>query len=369
MLTATDGKNKTGLLVLGHGSKLREANDTLRRVAGSIKERASAYSKVVPAFLQMERPDFGAAVDALASDGIEDIVVMPYFLYPGAHVTKDLPAEIEAAKARHPQLRFAVTGNIGYHEKLIEIVLERIGQTLPSPPFYPPYPPLVKGGIKGGSRRASIPLCSQHPIEKESFRIISEELGAAEFNEAELPVIKRVIHSTADFEYKDIIRFSPLALASGMAALRAGKPVITDVRMVEAGISKDRLGPLGGRVYCFSSDADVIERAMSTGATRTAISMEKAAPYIQGAVVAIGNAPTALNALLRLCREKNIRPALVVGVPVGFVGAEESKEELMRSGLEHITTAGRKGGSTVAVAIVNALLIEAVKNEAALRYS
>ncbi len=363
MLTATAGKNKTGLLILGHGSKLSEANDTLRRVAGSIKERASTYSSVVPAFLQMERPDFGTAVDALASDGIEDIVVMPYFLYPGAHVTKDLPAEIESAKARHPQLRFAVTGNIGYHEKLIEIVLERIGQALPPPPF-------VKGDT-GGFGRASIPAFSQHPpqhpIEKESFRIISEELGAAGFNEAELPVVKRVIHSTADFEYKDIIRFSPKALASGMGALRAGRPVITDVRMVEAGISKDRLGPLGGRVYCFSSDADVIERAMSTGATRAAISMEKAAPYIQGAVVAIGNAPTALNALLRLYREKNIRPALVVGVPVGFVGAEESKEGLMRSGLEYITTAGRKGGSTVAVAIVNALLIEALKDEAALR--
>lgn len=361
MLTATDGKNKTGLLILGHGSKLAEANDTLRRVVGSIKERASAYSNIVPAFLQMERPDFATAVDALASDGVEDIVVMPYFLYPGAHVTKDLPAEIEAAKARHPRLRFAVTGNIGYHEKLIEIVLERIGQTSPHPPF-------VKGDT-GGFGRAPMTAFSQHPIEKESFRIISEEFGASGFNEAELPVVKRVIHSTADFEYKDIIRFSPLALASGMAALRAGKPVITDVRMVEAGISKDRLGPLGGMVYCFSSDADVIERAMSTGDTRTAISMEKAAPHIQGAVIAIGNAPTALNALLRLYRERNIRPALVVGVPVGFVGAEESKEELMRSGLEYITTAGRKGGSTVAVAIVNALLIEAVKNEAALRYS
>lgn len=359
MITATDGKNKTGLLILGHGSKLAEANDTLRRVAGSIKERASSYSKVVPAFLQMERPDFGAAVDALASDGVEDIVVMPYFLYPGAHVTKDLPAEIEAAKARHPQLRFAVTGNIGYHEKLIEIVLERIGQTSPPDPRRLAWAP----------RRAPMPAFAQHPIEKESFRIISEELGASGFNEAELPVVKRVIHSTADFEYKDIIRFSPLALASGMAALRAGRPVITDVRMVEAGISKHRLGPLGGMVYCFSSDADVIERAMSTGDTRAAISMGKAAPHIQGAVIAIGNAPTALNALLRLCRERNIRPALVVGVPVGFVGAEESKEELMRSGLEYITTAGRKGGSTVAVAIVNALLIEAVKNEAALRYS
>lgn len=346
MLTAGDGKDKTGLLILGHGSKLAEANDTLRRVAGSIKERASAYSNVVPAFLQMERPDFRAAVDALAADGVEDIVVMPYFLYPGAHVTRDLPAEIEAAKARHPGIRFAVTGNIGYHEKLIEIVLERIGQALPP------------------DRRAPMPAFSQHPIEKESFRVISEELGASGFDEAELPVVKRVIHSTADFEYKDIIRFSPLALTSGMAALRAGRPVITDVRMVEAGISKDRLGPLGGSVYCFSSDADVIERAMSAGATRAAISMEKAGPHIQGAVVAIGNAPTALSALLKLYREKNIRPALVVGVPVGFVGAKESKEELMRSGLEYIATAGRKGGSTVAVAIVNALLIEALKGEA-----
>ncbi|MBI5237746.1 MAG: precorrin-8X methylmutase [Deltaproteobacteria bacterium] len=361
-------KNKTGLLILGHGSKLVEANDTLRRVAESIKERTAAYSSVVPAFLQMERPDFGEAVHALASDGIEDIVVMPYFLYPGAHVTKDLPEEIEAAKARHPQLRFAVTGNIGYHEKLIEIVLERIGEALPPPPFVKgPAPECSYQGDTGGFGRRERAAFSQHPIEKESFRLISEGLGAAGINEAELPVIKRVIHSTADFEYKDIIRFSPLALTSGIGAIRAGKAVITDVKMVDAGISRDRLAPFGSRVYCFSSDADVIERAMSTGGTRAAISMEKAAPYMQGAVVAIGNAPTALNAVLMLYRERNIRPALVVGVPVGFVGAEESKEELMRSGLEHITTVGRKGGSTVAVAIVNALVIEADKGEAVAR--
>ncbi len=346
MLGAGDGKNKTGLLILGHGSKLAEANDTLRRVAGSVKERASRYSSVVPAFLQMERPDFASAVDSLASDGVEDIVVMPYFLYPGAHVTKDLPQEIAAARARHPRLRFAVTRNIGYHEKLIEIVLERLGEARPQ------------------DRRAGGAAFSQHPIERESFRIISEELGASGFNEAELPVVKRVIHSTADFEYKDIIRFSPLALASGMAALRAGRDVVADVRMVEAGVSKERLGPFGASVRCFSSDADVIERASSTGSTRAAVAMEKAAPCIQGAVVAIGNAPTALNALLRLHREKGVRPALVVGVPVGFVGAEESKQELMRSGLEHITTVGRKGGSTVAVAIVNALIIETLRVEA-----
>lgn len=327
-------------MLLGHGSKADEANETLRRVAEAVKERGG-YGTVQPAFLQMESPDFQEAVDMMVGKGFTDITVMPYFLYMGLHVTKDLPEEIERARERHKGLEITVKDNLGFHDKLVDITIERIDA--------------------GASRSAGVPC--QHPIEKESFRILSEELDETAFSPGELPVIRRVIHSTADFEYKDLLSFSPGALEAGVEALRAGRDIITDVRMIEAGISKARLTPFGSSVRCFSSDRDVAAMAERDGLTKTAASMRKASKRMEGAIVAIGNAPTALLELLKLVRDGGPRPALVIGVPVGFVGAVESKEELAKSSLPHILTKGRKGGSTVAVAIVNALAILASELE------
>lgn len=321
-------------MLLGHGSKADEANETLRRVARAVEERGG-YGMVQPAFLQMERPDFQDAVDIMVGKGFTDITVMPYFLYMGLHVTKDLPEEIERAKEKHKGLRITVKDNLGFHEKLVDITIERIEA--------------------GAPRAAGVPC--QHPIEKESFSILSAEMDESVFSAVELPVIKRVIHSTADFEYKDILSFSPGAVEAGIGTLRAGRDIITDVRMIEAGISKARLTHFGSAVRCFSSDRDVALLAEREGLTKTAASMRKASKWMDGAIVAIGNAPTALVELLRIVKEGGPKPALIVGVPVGFVGAVESKEALAKSGVPHILTRGRKGGSTVAVAIVNALAI------------
>ncbi|MBI5810128.1 MAG: precorrin-8X methylmutase [Deltaproteobacteria bacterium] len=341
MKTGSQNGKGRGILLLGHGSKVAEANETLRRVAAAV-EREGGYPMVLPAFLQMERPDFREAVDTMVERGCKEITVMPYFLYSGAHVTKDLPSEISAVKAKYPDINVKVTGNLGYHGNLIDIIIERVeeaGSTDGIGPYARPF--------------------TQHPIEKESFRIIEEELGSPRFSGGELEVLKRVVHSTADFGFKEILRFSPGAMDAGISAIRGGGNVITDVRMSEAGISKDRLGSFGGRVFCFSSDKDVIRRAASEGVTKTAASMRKAAEYMNGGIVAIGNAPTALLELLKMAGEGAARPALVIGVPVGFVGAAEAKEALKKSGLDYIVTDGRKGGSTVAVAIVNAIVIQA----------
>lgn len=321
-------------MLLGHGSKAGEANETLRMVARAVKE-AGGYGIVQPAFLQMESPDFQEAVDIMVDKGFADITVMPYFLYMGLHVTKDLPEEIERAKEKHKGLRISVKDSLGFHEKLVDITIERIET--------------------GAPKAAGVPC--QHPIEKESFRILSSEMDDSAFSTLELPIIRRVIHSTADFEYKDLLCFSPGAVEAGVEALRAGRDIITDVRMIEAGISKARLAPFGSAVRCFSSDRDVAMTAEREGLTKTAASMRKASKWMEGSIVAIGNAPTALLELLRIVKEGGPRPALVIGVPVGFVGAIESKEELAKSGLAHILTRGRKGGSTVAVAIVNAIAI------------
>lgn len=330
------------VLLLGHGSKAHGANETLKKVAARVREKGG-YGLVVPAFLQMVEPDFQGGVDIIAGKGFREIIVMPYFLYMGLHVTQDLPGEMDAAKVRYPGLEFVLTKNLDYHDKLVDITVERIDAEL--------------GGINPEQAPAS-PF-TQHPIEAESFRILSEELGETGFSALELPIVKRAIHTTADFEYKDILRFSPGAVEAGLDAIRSGKPVITDVKMVDAGITRDRLRPFGMEVYSFSSDVDVIREAKERNITRTAASMQKALGYLEGSIVAIGNAPTALFELIRLVKEGAPRPALVVGVPVGFVGAIEAKEELMRSGLDYIATKGRKGGSTVAAAIVNAIVIEA----------
>lgn len=342
--------SKKAVLLLGHGSRLHDANETLRTVARAVQEK-TGIALVMPAFLQIEKPGISEAVDIISAKGFNEITVMPYFLYSGAHVTSDIPGELSAAKEKHPGLKVSVTPNLGFHDKLIEIVLERLGCGAE--------PPLWEEPLQGEEIRKRSSRPDQHPIEKESLRIIGKELGPTAFSEGELSVVKRVIHTTADFDYKDILRFSPAAVEAGVRALERGARIITDVRMAEAGITKARLEGLGVKVVCFSADADVAALAMEQNMTKTAASMQKAAPFMDKAIIAIGNAPTALVELLKLIRLGAPRPALVIGVPVGFVGATESKEELMNSGLEFITSAGRKGGSTVAAAIANALAIMA----------
>lgn len=201
-------------------------------------------------------------------------------------------------------------------------------------------------------------------IAADSFAIIRQRLKADgyAFDPPLAAVVERVIHSTADFEFAEITRASPGAIEAGVQALRAGCHVITDVHMVHVGISKPRLARLGGSAHCFVADAQVRERATATGTTRSATGMRYAAEQglLDGGIVAIGNAPTALYAIVRLV-EEGLRPALIIGVPVGFVGTVESKSALMAVGtVPWMVTTGFKGGSTVAVAIVNALLRLAV---------
>ncbi len=197
----------------------------------------------------------------------------------------------------------------------------------------------------------------QHPIEAESFRIILSELGQHDFDANQLPVVLRVIHATADFDFKQTLRFSPGAVEAGIAALRDGCHVVTDVKMVAAGISQGFVRQLGGSVLAvIDSNPEIARLAKVHGTTRSTMGMRMNKDRLQGAVVAIGNAPTALLELIRLVQEEGVRPGLIVGAPVGFVSAVESKDALTRLDVPYITALGRKGGTPVAVAIVNALL-------------
>lgn len=198
-------------------------------------------------------------------------------------------------------------------------------------------------------------------IEKRSFAIIAEQLGDTKLDSENELVIKRVIHTTADFDYVQNLVFSPHAVTKGLSALRAGCHIVTDTQMAKAGINKTILGRLGGEVHCFMSDPDVAAEAKERGVTRAIVSMEKAAQLPGQCIFAIGNAPTALIALHGLIEAGKLDPALIIGVPVGFVNVVESKELFLDSPVPHIIARGRKGGSNVAAAICNALLYQILR--------
>ena len=195
-------------------------------------------------------------------------------------------------------------------------------------------------------------------IEKRSFEIITQLLGDRKLDQENEAVIKRVIHTSADFDYADNLVFSPHAVTAGIQALKGGCDIVTDTQMAKAGINKTILEKLGGQVHCFMSDPDVAAEAKERGITRAIVSMERAAKLEKPCIFAIGNAPTALICLHELIQSGTLTPALIIGVPVGFVNVVESKELILTDPVPHIVARGRKGGSNVAAAICNALLYQ-----------
>ena len=198
-------------------------------------------------------------------------------------------------------------------------------------------------------------------IEKRSFEIITELLGDRKLDPENELVIKRVIHTSADFDYADNLVFSSHAVQKGIQALREGCDIVTDTQMARSGINKTILAKLGGEVHCFMSDPDVAAEAKERGITRAIVSMERAAKLSKPCIFAIGNAPTALVSLHEQMNEGKIAPALIIGVPVGFVNVVESKELILASDVPYIVARGRKGGSNVAAAICNALLYQIMR--------
>ncbi|SHJ10924.1 precorrin-8X methylmutase [Malonomonas rubra DSM 5091] len=195
-------------------------------------------------------------------------------------------------------------------------------------------------------------------IESESFRIIDSEIGPHQFDEQQWPIVRRVIHTTADFELAEQMRFSWNVVEQAVSALQGGAKILCDTNMVLSGVNKSRLVKLGGSIACHVADPQVADEAKAAGLTRSTFALRKGVE--EGCnIFLIGNAPTALFELLRLAEKGDVDPALVVGVPVGFVGAAESKGALIAADLPYIAIEGRKGGSAIAAAILNALMIQA----------
>ncbi len=217
-------------------------------------------------------------------------------------------------------------------------------------------------------------------IEKLSFTIIDKEVSSHPFNEQEWQIVQRMIHTSADFEYINTVKFHPNAISAGIAAIRSGVTIITDTNMARVGIRKGEISLFGGDVRCLIGDADVADRAKKEGITRAVAAVDKSADIsslsdtivdsnsstresvFKNTIYVVGNAPTALLRIIELLKDKKIKPALIIGLPVGFVNAAESKDELMKLDYPYISNIGRKGGSNVAASVVNALAIMAAKS-------
>jgi precorrin-8X/cobalt-precorrin-8 methylmutase len=196
-------------------------------------------------------------------------------------------------------------------------------------------------------------------IEHDSFAIVDREAGPHSYSEQQWQVVRRIIHASADFEFNGLVRFHPEAVAAGLLAIRRGAPIVADVEMICVGLSKPRLDYFGVATHHFIADEDVIAQAKAENSTRAVQAMRKAQQrnFLDGGIIAVGNAPTALLEVVRMINDGHIKPALVIGMPVGFVSAAESKAVLSElSDMPWMVIDGRKGGSTLVVAAIHALL-------------
>ncbi len=192
-------------------------------------------------------------------------------------------------------------------------------------------------------------------IEQSSFNIIDQEAGSHNFTPEQWSIIRRMIHTTADFEYQQMVRIHTAAISAGIGAIKAGKTIVTDTNMARVGIRKKDLEPFGVSVKCFIQDSAVQEIARKNDSTRAEAAVDAAVTEMNCGIYVVGNAPTALMRLIELVANKQAQPALIIGLPVGFVNAAESKAALVELDYPHISNIGRKGGSNVAASVVNAL--------------
>jgi len=363
----------TGVVVLGHGSRAPEAKGLLDWVAEKLAERLQL--PVLAASLQFNQPTLDDCCHELAAAGARRIIIAPYFLFAGNHMQRDIPEELSRLRQELAGTEIILAEPLGAHELLVEVLASRTREKTGDDSD--------AGDVLASFLDAGCSTCPplpQHPIEAESFEIIDSLLEPDDSEDPEYQVVRRVVHTTGDPSLARGVVFSGAAVGAGLEALATGAGIYCDVKMAAAGI-EPTASARGLDVSCLVGDPATIAMAKQFGITRGAAAMRLAVERpaqnwsaddaardqsadgsgLDGAIVAVGNSPTALFELLRLVREEGVRPALVVGVPVGFVGAAESKQELLASGLPCITIPGNRGGSAIAAAIVNALMRLSVK--------
>jgi precorrin-8X/cobalt-precorrin-8 methylmutase len=346
-----------GLVLIGHGSKLPHNRENLERLA-EIMRKKSAFKIVEISFMIRDTPTIPEAIDAVAKRGVKKIVLVPAFLAPGVHTTQEIP-ELIGVKDKQSQLsangiKIFYGEPIGADECLAVILEEKalkaLGEKIPEHRHAP--------FCTSAAAKPVVPA-SSNKIYDTSMSLIRPEIkdALAKAPKQNIPIIERVVHTTADPEFAKLLVISEGAVDAGLAAIRAGAKVVTDVKMIKAGINETRLRRYGGRILSYIDDPRASKMATDQSITRSTAAMELAVQDgVDGAIFLIGNAPTAAFELAKAVQEGKAKPALIVATAVGYVGAAESKEAIAKLPVPYIIIKGRKGGSTIAVAIFNALL-------------
>ncbi len=334
--------SNTGLIILAHGSRSEwEVKESLEKITKEVKIWLAPDVKVEWSALQFNHPDLRESANALIKQGAGKIVIMPYFLFKGKHPTEDIPAAINLLKQTYPEIKFVLTDTLGVDENLIHLVIKRIKETAPELLFRHNF--------------LTSPISSQN-IEAQSMEIIEKLLPPLSCSENEKQVIKRIVHAAGDPQVASLVKVHSQAISAGVTAIRQGKPIFTDVKMVAVGINRQLAEKYGCSVRCALDEMERENFSYSENVTRSASAIYHLGARLNNSIVAIGNAPTALFSLINLIDEKEVLPALVVGMPVGFIEAKESKKELVKRDVPCIVVEGTRGGSAMAVATVNALL-------------
>jgi precorrin-8X/cobalt-precorrin-8 methylmutase len=323
--------SRNAIVVIGHGSRSPEAKLEFLEVTSGLAARLP-HAHVLPAFMELAEPSFETAVAEAVAAGATRILVVPCFLFYGNHIKKDIPELVGETRTKFPGVEFTLARHLGPDPRIEDVLAARIDALLP------------------------VPRVSPAEIERRSMELIERSNETLkQFGENERALVKRLVHTTGDLSVAAAVRMSPDAVNAGLAALRRGATVVTDVKMVAVGINQKNLKGCGSEVLCAIDSPEVVARAERENSTRSEAAMRLSAEKIAGGIVAIGNAPTALRAVIALARDGVANPALVIGMPVGFVDAAESKEALLSAGIPYVTVVGSRGGSPMAAAAINAI--------------
>ncbi|MDR1992492.1 MAG: sirohydrochlorin nickelochelatase [Nitrososphaerota archaeon] len=346
--------DNVGLILIGHGSKLPHNQENLEKLADILRTH-SAFKLVELAFMIRNTPTIPEAIDTITQKGAKKIVLVPVFLAAGVHTTQEIPELIEI-KDKEAQL--SIKGiqlfygePIGADECIAVILEEKALRALGDNWVH-------RHATFRGTPIMTYPLTSTE-IYEQSMKLIHPEIQDVldRVPKNQVPIIERVVHTTADPEFAKLVVISDQAVDSGVAAIKAGAKIITDTKMIKAGIHAARVQHFGGEILTYIDDPRASRAASVESITRSVAAIRLAiAEDANNAIFLIGNAPTAAFELAKQIRQNKVKPALIVAVPVGYVGAAESKETITQLGVPYIITKGRKGSSTIAVAIFNALL-------------
>jgi precorrin-8X/cobalt-precorrin-8 methylmutase len=341
-----------GLVLVGHGSEFGSYKQTVEELAAIIRKR-SLFTTVKIGFMEISSPSIHDALSTAVEEGAEKLIVVPVLLAESRHTMQDIPRLLGMEKGRnHGTFSSESRGNvqvayckpIGADTRLAEIILDRATEALKD---------------LGLGTATEFTSDAGAEIFEDSLKTI-RQLLAKELEKMDphiVPIVERVVHATADPEFSRLLVFSKDAIETGINALRDGADVVADVKMVESGINARIIRGFGGRVLTYTEDNRAIRLADKMKITRTAAAMQTAAEDgLDGDIVIIGNSPTAALAIADIVKRNVAKPALIIATPVGFIKAAESKDKISTLAVPYVITRGVKGGSAVAVAIMNALL-------------